>query len=129
MVFRNYCDFDMPNMFECQLLIFFAITLILSSIHYMCCSNQLLEATFARIHRRYTWCERLELSGWSRRLTVRFSVRSYASVNFSKLTIQHCYSSSMLCQDTYPCNVTPGDIVVNGIILLAYECGRQYEKR
>lgn len=35
----------------------------------------------------------------------------------------------MMCREDYPCNVTPGDIVVNGIIILAYKCGRQHEER
>lgn len=34
----------------------------------------------------------------------------------------------MLKEDN-PCNVMPADIVANGIIIAAYECGKKYEKR
>ncbi|XP_055309701.1 putative fatty acyl-CoA reductase CG5065 [Sitodiplosis mosellana] len=36
---------------------------------------------------------------------------------------------SMLCQEEYPCNVMPADIIVNGIIVVAVECGKCHEKR
>lgn len=36
---------------------------------------------------------------------------------------------SMCCRENYPCNLIPNDIVVNGIIVLAYECGKQNQNR
>lgn len=36
---------------------------------------------------------------------------------------------SMLCDRKLPCNVMPADIVTNGIILLAFECGKQHQKK
>lgn len=35
----------------------------------------------------------------------------------------------MLCVEDYPCNVMPADTIVNGIVILGYECGRQHEAR
>ncbi|XP_031626468.1 putative fatty acyl-CoA reductase CG5065 [Contarinia nasturtii] len=36
---------------------------------------------------------------------------------------------SMLCQHNLPCNVMPADICANGIIVLAFECGKRQQKR
>lgn len=37
--------------------------------------------------------------------------------------------SSMMCNENYPCNIMPADIVANGIILLGYERGLRHEKK
>lgn len=36
---------------------------------------------------------------------------------------------SMCCRESLPCNLVPSDIVVNGIIVLAYECGKRNQNR
>lgn len=35
----------------------------------------------------------------------------------------------MVCEEDYPCNVMPADIIANGIIVLGYECGKRHEQR
>lgn len=36
---------------------------------------------------------------------------------------------SLVCRGDYPCYVVPADIVVNGVILVAYECHKQHQNR
>lgn len=85
------------------------------------------------IYRGHSWCQRMVFGNWPGCFTVdhsyahSMSVLAHSTYYINK-TIFVPFSS-MICQEDYPCHTMPADIVANGIIVLAYECGKRYEKR
>lgn len=45
------------------------------------------------------------------------------------LAVGHGLLRSMLTNENYPANLIQADFVVNGVIILAYECGKRHQSR
>lgn len=87
-----------------------------------------MEGTYDWIYGGYSRCERLVFGDRSWRFTVDNDPINCDSNLLSNI-FKFFNFSSMLCHENYPCNAMPADIVANGIIVLAYECGKRHEKQ